>query len=255
MENNTGNEEWRDVPNYEGYYQASNFGRIRSLDRTVVFSDGQKRFCKGKIIDGSVQNGYKLTSLSSDGIGRSFKFSQLVAMTFLGHEPNGHELVVDHINGDKSDDRVKNLRIVTHRANSSTCFRSNEDSFTSTYVGVYWDKSRDRWRAQIQHDGVRTGLGYYDTELEAFKAYKSALSKIEDGSFDPNYYKPKFASEYKGVTFHKAANKWRARITINGKLKHIGLFKTESEAHQAYQDKLNELNNTKKETHGTEAIH
>jgi len=248
-------EEWRDIPNYEGYYQASDFGRVRSLDRTVVFSDGRERFYKGRVIKGSVDKGYRRTTLNLDGVGMNFKLSQLVAMAFLGHEPDGHNLVVDHVNGDRSDDRVENLRIVTHRANLSTCFRSDKDSLSSEYAGVSWHKETSKWGAQIRHNGVIARLGFYDTELEAFTAYQTALSKIENGSFDPNYYKPKFASEYKGVSFHKASNKWQPQITINGKRKHLGYFRTEFEAHEAYQNKLNELNNTKKETHGTEAIY
>ena len=228
-------EEWRDIPNYEGYYQVSNFGRVRSLDRTVVTSHGQKRFYKGRIIKGSLnEDGYKQTTLVGEGIGRSFKFSQLAAMAFLGHVPNGNTLVVDHINGDRSNDRVENLRIVTNRANTSTCFRSKEETFGSGYVGVNWDKKLFKWKAQIWHNNVRTGLGYYDTEIEASKAYQLALSKIKDGSFNHNDYKPKYTSKYKGVSFKKASNKWRAYITVNGKQKHIGLFKTELEAHHAY---------------------
>ena len=232
---------WKDIPEYEGYYQASNLGRIRSLDRTVVFSDGRKRFYRGGVMDGSVNRGYRQTTLSGDGIGRTLMFSQIIAMTFLGHDPNGLTLVVDHINGDKSDNRVENLRIVSHRANTSTCFRSNEDSLSSEYVGVSWDKSKSKWRTQIQHDGVSTFLGYYKTELEAFKAYKSALSKIKDGSFNPDNYKPEWTSKYKGVGFKKANNKWQAYITINGKLKYLGLFKTELLAHQAYQNALKDI--------------
>ena len=130
---------WKDIPNYEGYYQASNLGMVRSLDRTVITSNGQKKFCKGRVMNGSVNKGYNRTVLYIDGVGRYLKFSQIVAMTFLDHNPNGHKLVVDHINGDKSDDRVENLRIVTKRANTSTCFRSNRDSFTSGHAGVYWE--------------------------------------------------------------------------------------------------------------------
>ena len=232
---------WKDIPEYEGYYQASNLGRIRSLDRTVLTSNGHDRFYKGRIIEGNVQKGYRQTALSSDGIGRRYAFSQLVAMAFLGHEPNGHELVVDHKNGDKSDDRVDNLRIVTNRANTSTCFRSDRDSLSSEHAGVYWNEWASKWRAQIQHDGVRTGLGYYDTEIEASNAYQEALSKIEDGSFNSDDYKPKFTSKYKGVYFNKPSNKWVAHIRINGKLKHIGLFKTEIEAHNAYQNALKDI--------------
>lgn len=226
---------WKDIPDYEGYYQVSDLGRVRSLDRVVIFVDGRERFYRGRLIEGSVDGGgYKQTTLSLNGRCQCLSFSRLVAMTFLGHEPNGHKLVVDHINGDKSDDRVENLRIVTHRANVSTCFRSDEESFSSQHVGVNWDKRLSKWKAQIYHNGVSTGLGYYDTEIEASNTYQSALSNIKDGSFDCNDYKPKWTSEYKGITFCKRNNKWKAQIRINGKNKHSGYFRTELEAHQAY---------------------
>jgi len=236
-------EEWRDIPNYEGYYQASNLGRVRSLDRRVTYSNGHDRFYKGRVIKGSVNKGYRQTTLCANGTKRAFKFSQLVAITFLGHNLNGVTLVVDHINGDKSDDRVENLRIVTHRANTTTCFRSDKEFLSSKYAGVHWHKKTSMWTAKIRYNGVRSHLGYHDSELEASTAYQSALFKIKDGSFNHNDYKPKFSSKYKGVSFSKRDNKWQAHITVNGKQKHIGLFKTELEAHKAYQSKLKELNN------------
>ena len=226
-------EEWRDVPNYEGYYQASNLGMVRSLDRTVTTKHGVERFYKGKIIEGNVQKGYRRTTLRGDGICGKFMFSQIIAMTFLGHKPNGTTLVVDHVNGDMSDDRVDNLRIVSHRANSTTCFRSNKGSFSSEYIGVHWHKKVSKWRTQIQHNGANVHLGYYDTEVEASNAYQLALSKIKDGSFNPDDYKPEWTSKYKGVSFKKANNKWHAYIKINGKQKYLGCFPTEIEAYQA----------------------
>ena len=233
---------WKDIPNYEGYYQASNLGRVRSLDRVVTCSNGYDRLYKGRVIKGSVNKyGYRRTTLGINGIDRTFMFSQLVATTFLGHKPNGHTLVVDHINGDTSDDRVENLRIVTNRANSTTCFRSDKGSLSSEYVGVSWNKCKSKWAAQIYHNGVRTHLGLYNSEIEASNAYQLALSKIKDGSFNPDTYKPKHTSKYKGVGFQKASNKWQARIRINDKQKHIGYFLTELEAHHAYQSKLKEL--------------
>lgn len=233
---------WKDIPDYEGYYQASNLGRIRSLDRTVPTISGQERLYKEKIKKCTVSNkGYKQYSLNINGAHRTFQGSQLVAMAFLGHKPNGMDLVVDHINGDRSDNRVENLRIVTNRANISTCFRSNEDSLSSEYVGVTWHKSKSKWMARIYHARVHTHLGYHDTEIEASNAYQLALSKIKDGSFNPNDYKPTWTSEYKGIYFCKGNNKWRTQITINGKRKHIGLFKTELEAHNAYQNALKDI--------------
>ena len=233
---------WKDIPEYEGYYQASSLGRVRSLDRTVPYRNRYERFYKGRIKKVNVRNkGYKIYTLNINGVYRTFLGSQLVAMTFLGHKPDGHKLVVDHINGDKSDDRVENIRIVTQRSNTSSCFRSDKDSFSSEYAGVSWNENASKWGSRIYNNGMRTHLGYYDTEIEASKAYQLALSKIKDGSFNHNDYKPKFSSEYKGVSFHKASNKWRAEIMINGKNKYLGYFKTEIEAHQAYQNALKDI--------------
>jgi len=233
---------WKDIPDYEGYYQASNLGRIRSLDRTVPYRNRYERFYKGRIKKVNVRNkGYKIYTLNINGVYRTFLGSQLVAMAFLGHEPDGHKLVVDHINGDRSDDRVDNLRIVSHRANTSTCFRSDRDSLGSEYIGVHWHKKTSKWQSKIKHNGADVHLGCYDTEIEASNAYQEALSKVKDGSFNSDDYKPKFASEYKGVSFYKRDNKWVAQIRINGKNKYLGLFKTELEAHNAYQNALKDI--------------
>ena len=223
---------WKDVTNYEGYYQVSNMGNIRSLDRKVFFRDGRERFYKGKIIDGYVNEGYRRTTLSKDGIARDFKLSQLVAMAFLEHTPNGHTFVVDHKDGDRSNDRVENLRIVTKRDNSTICFRSDRDSLSSKYTGVCWRKDRSKWQSTIRFNGRVIHLGYFTDELEASKAYQSALSKIKDGTFNPNDYKHNFSSKYRGVYFDKSSKKWIARISVNGKLKYLGIYKTELEAHE-----------------------
>ena len=55
---------WKDVPGYEGYYQASNLGRVRSLDRTIIDKNGCSKFYKKKVIVGSYnKGGYRQTSL------------------------------------------------------------------------------------------------------------------------------------------------------------------------------------------------
>lgn len=227
-------EEWRDIPNYEGYYQASNLGRVRSLDRTVICSDGRERFYKGRVIEGVLnKDGYRQASLYREGIGMSYNLSQLVSMAFLGHEPNGNKLVVDHINGDKLDNRDENLRIVTNRANLSTCFRSDRKTLSSKYAGVSWDKGSSKWKAQVKFKGDTIYLGLFIDEPKAFKVYQLALSKIKDGLFNPDDYKAKWTSKYKGVCFYKAKGKWVSRIRINGKQKHLGYFLTELEAYQA----------------------
>lgn len=234
-------EEWRDIPEYEDYYQVSNLGNVRSLDRWVVYSNGRKQFYKGRAIEGYVNKGYRKTGLSKDNTARTYSFSQLVAMAFLGHELNGNTLVVDHINGDKSDDRLENLRIVTNRTNVTTCFRADRKSLSSRYEGVIWRGDRSKWQVKIQFNKKTIYLGYFTDEFKAAKAYQSALSEIKGGSFNPDDYKPKFSSKHKGVSFYKPLGKWKAQAQINGKRKHIGYFPTELEAKDAYQSKLKEL--------------
>lgn len=227
----------KDVKGYEGYYQVSSLGRVRSLDRIITTANGVERFYGGNIIKGSIDKGYRQTTLRGKNIGSTLKISQIVAMAFLNHTPNGHTLVIDHINGDKSDDRLENLRIVTHRANTSTCFRSNKGFFSSKYVGVFWSSRESKWISKIRHNSKEEILGSFDCEVEASNAYKDALLKIKSGVFNSKDYRPKFISKFKGVSFNKKRNKWIAYITVNGKSKYLGSFKTELEAHKTYQIK------------------
>ncbi len=226
---------WKDVPNYEGLYEVSNMGRVRSFDKCVVATNGARRFYKGKIVEGYYKDGYRCLALAKNKRYKKVKHSQVVAMAFLNHKPNGCTVVVDHISGIRDDDRLENLRIVTHRENTSTCFRADKKKLTSQYAGVSWNKRDGKWYAKIQYKGVHISLGYYDVELDASMAYQTALSKIKDGTFNIEDYKPKFTSKYKGVTFQKSRGKWLAQITVKGERKHIGRFNTEIEAHHAYQ--------------------
>lgn len=233
---------WKNIPGYEGYYQASDLGRVRSLDRTVIYKDGRKRFYKGKVLSPTMTKGYKQAALMMKGRHKSFRISQLVAMAFLGHEPDGLKLVIDHIDGNKLDDRVENLRIVTNRANASTCFRTNNGTFSSEYLGAHWHINSLKWNSSIYYDGIYVYLGSFDNEADASDAYQKALSKIKNDSFNPNDYKPKYLSKYKGVDLDKRINKWMARITIKGSRKYLGSFKTEKEAYEARQKALKEYN-------------
>lgn len=233
---------WKNIPGYEGYYQVSNLGRVRSLDRVITYKSGASKLLKGSVLNPTMRNGYKQVNLAMKGRKKAFRISQLVAIAFLGHKPDGHKLVVDHINGNKLDNRVENLRIVTNRANLSTCFRTDNGTLSSEYVGVHWDINSLKWRSRIYYDGISIHLGLFDNETDASDAYQKALSKIENGNFNPNDYKPKYSSKYKGVNFNKASNKWRARITIKGSQKFLGYFKTEEEAHEARQKALKEYN-------------
>lgn len=223
---------WRDIIGYEDYYEVSNLGRIRSLDRTVLTKNGREYFYKGRFFEGNDVNGYKMVTLSKNGKQRVYNISQLVAVCFLNHIPNGHSLVIDHRDGNRSNNNVENLQIVTHRENTSTCYRANEDSFSSEFIGITYHKQTDRWLAQIRLNSKLIYLGLFNNEIDAAKAYQKALGEIENGTFKLENYRASFTSKHKGVTFHKANQKWVANPSINGKQVYLGIHTTEEEAFQ-----------------------
>ena len=87
--------------------------------------------------------------------------------------PAGQEL--DHINGDPLDNRIENLRVVTHQQNS--CNRKSQCG-SSRYKGACWHKAKGKWHASIMHNGKRIHLGYFANEIEAAKAYDTAARRL-----------------------------------------------------------------------------
>jgi hypothetical protein len=92
--------------------------------------------------------------------------------------PSG--MVTDHINRDALDNREENLRICTNQQN--LCNRPKQVNNTSGYKGVYYYKSSGKWRAQITIDRKRTGIGYFNTAIEAAQAY-DRVAKEQYGDF------------------------------------------------------------------------
>ena len=110
-------EEWRPVVGFEGYYEISSFGRLRSLGRLIVESSGKRRKHRGKIISlHANKHGYYTRNLYVDGKITAVQIHRLVATAFI---PNPGKLPqVNHKNGIKTDNRVDNLEWVSRSENA-----------------------------------------------------------------------------------------------------------------------------------------
>ena len=113
MENlNYENEIWRDIPEYEGLYQASNLGRVKSLER--IDARGNRR--KEKILNPEINScGYYRLTFCKQSIVKRYLVHRLVYEAFNGQIPE--EMQVNHINEVKTDNKLENLNLMTAREN------------------------------------------------------------------------------------------------------------------------------------------
>lgn len=139
-------EVWKAIPDFEGYYEASTLGRIRSVDRDVKLSNGQIRHYKGRIIIPHLSSrGYMLLSLYIKGKEYKFSVHSLVAKTFLG---SSEGMEVNHKDENKANNKLRNLEYVTHQYNlnygshnvnmaTTLCKRVAKYDLQGTLLGVY----------------------------------------------------------------------------------------------------------------------
>ena len=129
---------WKPVKDYEGLYEVSSLGRVKSLRRNKIMNVFLDRM------------NYIIVGLRKDSIKKTFKVHSLIAESFLNHVRNGTmDLVIDHINDNPSDNRVNNLQIITQRENS----HKTQGRYTSKYKGVCWYNREKRWVSKIYING------------------------------------------------------------------------------------------------------
>lgn len=166
---------WKDIPNYEGLYQISNLGRVKSLKREAIQkSTGHVRVVNEKILKNTLsRNGYYSISLSKNGIKKLIHIHKLLAICFLNHDTNSG-LFVDHINNKRTDNRLENLQLITPRKNST----KDRVGKTSKFIGVDYDKNQKKWRSRIDVNGKSIFLGRFNKEKDAYNAYIKKLDEI-----------------------------------------------------------------------------
>lgn len=220
-------EEWRDIPGHEGLYQVSDLGRINSIGHRVK-----------RVLNPHQSSRYASIVLCSNGNKKATYVHVVVAMAFLGHIPNGWDIVVDHIDGDKRNNRASNLQLISNREN----INKSPKNVSSKYDGVSFNKNANKFHATIRVGPKHHNLGCFSSEADAGAIYLEALRLLNNSGVEAVdgfveslkiERKSKTSSKYKHVLYHKANNKWVSRPRFNGKKVYIGSFKTEEEAHQA----------------------
>lgn len=172
---------WKDVVGYEGHYQVSNMGRVRSLDKYVNSGGLPSRAIKnqlslktGKFLKSSIQsNGYARVNLSINSKIKQFLVHRLVADHFLEQVLNKNN--VNHINGIKTDNYVENLEYVNQREN---VLHSKIFVQKKKYPYVSYLKKQNRFEASIQFNNKTIKLGRFKTEEEALLSYINKLKEI-----------------------------------------------------------------------------
>ncbi len=132
-------------------------------------SNGGKIF--GKIAGNLNKEGYRTLGF----LKRRYQVHRLIWYFHYGDWP---ALDIDHINGNRADNRITNLRLATHRQN----LHNTKHHRSGKLVGCHFLKSLGRWRAMITIDHKRVFLGMHKTEELAHSAYKEALKNLADGS-------------------------------------------------------------------------
>lgn|SRR5574344_2142255 len=168
---------WKDIPNYEGCYQISNLGRLKSLDRIVKNKCNSTRIQKGKIMKPILnkRNGYVYYGLSKNGM-KLYRAHVLILNTFIAKPRDNMQ--VNHVNGIKTDNRLENLEWCTPSENiihsisiglkrpsdkqKSACSKHNKENYSFPVIGT----------------NIKTGEKIYSYSIQNTKKYGFSPSSV-----------------------------------------------------------------------------
>lgn len=158
---------WKEIKGFEDY-EISNCGKIRRIKNS-------------KLLKLYLNNtGYLQLTLYKNKVPFKKKVHKLVAENFLEHIPSGMSEVVDHIDGNRLNNHVNNLRITTQRINNLEARKRNatKRKFSSKCRGVSFYQSSQKWIAAVYVNGEKRYLGAFATEKEACEEYSKALQNL-----------------------------------------------------------------------------
>ncbi len=154
-------EVWKPIDGYYNY-EISSRGRVMNVK-------------KGKLLKSFLKSdGYLEVYLCLNSKKTHKSIHRLVANAFI--TPKANKLLVDHVNGDKNNNNIKNLRWVNKKENAQNCKLSLRNS--SGTKGVTYDKSRKKWKAHICVDYKHVFIGRFDNKDDAIKARQNKAKEL-----------------------------------------------------------------------------
>ena len=164
-------EEWRPIEGYEGLYEVSNTGRVRSLDMYVKSRYGNYRLHKGKVLSPAKDtNGYLTVILSCNGKHNSIRVHRLVAKTFISNPDNLIE--VNHKDEDKTNNSVENLEWCDRKYNINYGSRKDKVKDTKIKNGYWTGLSREEYKKKYYQNHKKE---YNERKKEYYRKKKEQI--------------------------------------------------------------------------------
>ena len=166
------NEKWLQIKEYENIYEISNYGRVKSLKRYVPKYNGLRTVKERILKQGNNTQGYKTVMLCKNGVHKSVTVHRLVAIHFIENEDT-NKIQVNHINENKTDNRVENLEWVTPKENTNwgSCIERRKNKMIN-------HPKRSKFVYQFTKDGALVQT--YLSTKEVFRQTGYSQSKISE---------------------------------------------------------------------------
>ena len=204
-------EQWKDIEGYDGFYQISNFGRVKSVERTIIYKNTNQtgiefesfKYCPERILKTAKNRGYQIISLEKNSKKKTYQVHRLVAEYFLPN-PNNYPQV-NHKDENKENNRVDNLEWCTVEYNSNYGTRNeriaeklkdNENYYipvlcydlNNNFIKRYDSAAQAGRELGICESGITAccKLYYGRTSAGGFKwKYEKSDINIEDITYEP----------------------------------------------------------------------
>lgn len=198
-------EQWKPIKGYEGLYEVSSYGRVKSLDkirRSVNMGGTYTCIRKGIVRRLTAdKDGYLKLGLHKERKVETFFVHRLVATAFIGKCPNDC-VQVNHKDGNKKNNVPSNLEWCSREGNMRHAYRNgfqalnlhrcaltgrmlkkgthlaHDERYDNPFIGTSWNKHSKRWRSYITVDGKQTHLGLYKNRDDALAARKAAEKRL-----------------------------------------------------------------------------